>query len=219
MTTTDIRIKFSVKFLPIIALFKADVEIRYYLEGIRIEPAPKGGIYLVASEGHRLAVIYDKAGTMTGSDGVILRISPELIRASKVRSPLSPGFDLNVLATGDRVSIANDFGQEHSDMETFIQPGKPWIMGNYPNWRRLLPNFPKLKPGFSESVNGEFLADYAKIKTKNKTLAFWQAKGSNQIVVQHIGVPEMVSIIMPMRVSEQDTKARAVMFNQFPQKP
>lgn len=223
-TTTNIRIKFTAAHLPHLALFMAKQDLRYYLMGIGIEPAPQGGVYLVATDGHCLTVIHDKDGTMTGGESVILRASPELVSACKKR--YEPGLNANIIITGQRVSIANDFDQEHTDLETYIQPGKPWIEANFPNWRRLMPDFTKLVSGFRASVNSHYLAKFAKLaseKNGNCGLIFWQEPSaepyeSKAVIVQHVDRPEMITVVMPMRQEKRDTEASRSLFQQFPQK-
>jgi hypothetical protein len=44
---------------------RATEEARYYLKGIHIEPHPKGGALLIASNGHAMGIIYDETATVT----------------------------------------------------------------------------------------------------------------------------------------------------------
>jgi hypothetical protein len=222
-----VKIKFAAKHLPRAALFMATGDIRYYLNGIRIEPAPQGGVYIIGCDGHCLAIIHDKDGTITGSQGVILRVSPGLLQACK-----APGRELrdlggaNVIITGSRVSVAADFKQEFTDLEVFVQAGQPWIEGKYPDYARVLPNFDKLEPGFSTQVNSDYLARFSRLKPdggdKFAGLQFWQEKcefGSNPVLVQHIGIPEFMAIVMPIHTSTYDLDNFRKLFGQFPKRP
>ncbi len=68
-------IKFSAKYLPALMKFMAKKDIRYYLMGIHIEPDPKGGAILVATDGHRMLVIKDKTAQCSESATKALRES------------------------------------------------------------------------------------------------------------------------------------------------
>ncbi|MDP3651074.1 MAG: hypothetical protein Q8R67_05255 [Rhodoferax sp.] len=219
---TNVRIKFGARHLPRLALFMATHDIRYYLNGIRIERAEIGGIYLVACDGHTLAVIHDKDGSMEGvdGDGVIMRASPGLVQACKITRRLrsAPGGS-NVIVTGARVSVANDFDQENSDFELFVQPGTTWIEGVFPNWRKVLPDFEKLQPGFASQVNGGYLARYSKMNSDQYVgLVFWSEGKDGPVVVQHNDLPEMISIIMPIRWDACDETRARRHFKQSPVK-
>lgn len=92
MTTekTPIRAKFQARFLPMIAPFMAAQDIRYYLNGFLIERAERGGVYLVATNGHALAAIHDPQGILEGEESIIIRREPNLARACKARPSVMP---------------------------------------------------------------------------------------------------------------------------------
>lgn len=213
----NLKIKFSAEHLPRVAMFMARQDIRYYLNGIYIEAAEKGGVYLVGCDGSTMAVIYDKDGMIEGATSVIMRATPGLISACK-KADRKIG-NPQVLVVGKRVSVAGDFGQEHTDIEEFVQPGNPWIDGKFPNWKKVLPNFPKLKRGLiSSCLNSQYLSRFSKItKSRNNMdgINFWQESENSGVVVQHLNIPEMISIIMPMR---DDAENMRKLFNQFPKK-
>lgn len=202
----NVRVKISAELLPMIYPFMAKNDIRYYLGGIRIERAadrPKG-VYIVATNGHRLAVIYDPEGGIAGDEGrgVIMRVTPDLVRAC--RAP-NRGITKMVLAAGLRVSVAPDFNMEHSELETYIMPGRPWVEGKYPDWRRVLPNFENLKPGAMGAVNAQYIKDYDVIAgDKYGAIKFWSADENSAVIVQIINKPNFLSIIMPMRADGND---------------
>ena len=225
-----VRIKFAAKHLPRVALFMATCDIRYYLNGIRIEPAPQGSVFIIGCDGHCLAIIHDKDGTMTGSAGVILRASPGLLQACK-----APGRELrslggaNVIITGSRISVANDFEQEFTNLEVFVQAGQPWIEGVYPDYGRVLPAFDKVKPGFNTPINSQYLARFARLKPDSgdrySGLNFWQEPSepglgsTNAVMVQHASIPEFIGIVMPLHTSEHELNKNRELFGQFPKRP
>lgn len=56
--------KFQACYLPLLAAFAAKSDVRYYLNGFHVEPAPAdiGGVYLSATDGHTMILIHDPQG-------------------------------------------------------------------------------------------------------------------------------------------------------------
>jgi DNA polymerase III beta subunit, central domain len=203
---SSIRINFDRKYIPLVAPFTAKADIRYYLVGIRVEAAgDREGVYIVACDGHRLTVAYDKTGTIEGDngDGVIMKAPAQFISACKARSTQ----DLRVIAAGNRVSVAPGFDSEHKAEEIYVMPGDPWITGNFPKWRPILPCWADLKPGCASTLSSAYLADYLKLNGKDRFgngLMFWQEKPESPVVIQHTSHAELVSVLMPKRTDAFD---------------
>lgn len=198
-----IRFHFDRKYVPLVAPFVPKRDIRYYLNGLRIEAAgDRDGVYIVGCDGHRLTVAYDKDGKLEGDDGagLIMRMPRQLVSACKASSSVP----LKVVCHGDHICVGDESDVPHGALETYVLPGKPWIEGNYPKWRQVLPCWDKLKPGFTASVQTQYLEDYAKLGEGG--VIFWQENPSTPIVVQHDRHPEVVSILMPRRFDEFDKK-------------
>jgi hypothetical protein len=53
------RATISAKYLPLLDAFRAKSDVRYYLDGIRIEPHETEDAYLVATNGLQLVVVHD----------------------------------------------------------------------------------------------------------------------------------------------------------------
>lgn len=199
-----IRLSFDRKFVPLVAPFTGQRDIRYYLNGIRVEAAgDRPGVYIVGCDGHRLTVAYDKDGTIEGDDGagVIIRQDRAFILACKARSSVP----LKVLAIDKRVFVSAEGAEPHNKLETYVMPGDPWITGNYPKWRAVLPCWADLKLGFAAEVAAQYLSDYA-VLGKDGGVTFWQVKEGDPIVVQHSAHSELLSILMPRRFDDYDRK-------------
>jgi hypothetical protein len=198
---SDLRINFTPKYLPILDVFKAKHDIRYYLCGVHVEKAPQGGVYLLGCDGHTMAVIYDKDGSIEGAESAIISVDPGLVSAAKkAESKKSTRLPYKVTVRGTRVMVAVP---DSDGLELFIQPGKCVIEGTYPNWRKVLPDFSKLKPGAlaEESVNAVYMARFAKVTTDKRFcgMSIWQEAATKPVVVQMQGLPEAVFVVMPMR--------------------
>ena len=200
------KFKFKAKYLPMLAKFTAKQDIRYYLNGFRVEAADIGGAYLVATNGHAMLVIHD-------ADGVVVedtKYGPSSIRAGAgiVAAAKHLGgsrLDQFAILDGKRLSIAPDFGMEHSDVEVFVQGGNPLISGAYPAWRKIIPNFSQLKPGALVDGNDvalEYLSMFrlSSGRGARSQISLWHSKGEGKaIIVQCVDVPEAVGIVMPAR--------------------
>lgn len=187
-------IKFSSKYLPSLMKFMAKTDIRYYLNGIHIEPAEGGGAILVATDGHRMLIIKDK-DAMCESE-VTFNIEQSAARFCKLDRAGKVTIDLET----QRLTVLN----EH-DLELFLQPGKCIIMGKFPDWRRVIPDFTKLTNQFQDFVKPSYLADAVMAHPMSGKYALgygvriWQERKDTALIVQYSEYPEYLGIIMPLR--------------------
>ena len=199
-----------------VALFVARQDIRYYLEGICIERAPQGGAYIVGTDGNTMGVAYDSGATMEGDfDRIIVRLAGT---ATSVRKRKGQSRPLRLLVDGLSVFVAPDFSSRHTDEEVFVQPGLPFIRGDFPDWRRVVPEFDKLKPGSAATVNSVFLArinNAAAIAEnrlfRGRAVRFWSVDPKSVIAVQYERCKDFMALVMPMRDDRSDDEARKAM--------
>ena len=71
------------KYVSMIATFVSTEEARYYLTGIYIERHPVKGVVMVATDGHRMAVIHDENGLFKGKGGWICPVPEGVFRACR----------------------------------------------------------------------------------------------------------------------------------------
>lgn len=238
--TDTLKLCISGRLFAAVAQARASNDIRYYLKGVYIQKADQGGVYIAATNGHAMLVAYDKDGTFdwvtaAGPDdekdtirtGVILHTTDAMVREAAKPRPKErrPGIEApQVVVEGGRVSVAMGAGMAGTDAEFYIQPGRVSIDGNFPQWARSLPNFPKLVRGhagsFSEHLfvmmrNASAIALHG---TKRRTrcnfngLQLWGEPENPNVscAVQFLYAPEMMGIIMPIRDEAPEAWARAV---------
>ena len=199
-----------------LAKLMAVADIRWYLNGFHIEAADIGGVYLVATNGHAMLVIHDSQGFIEDVDPNVasIRASSGLVAAAKKASGRNP--EQFVILDGKRLSIAMDFGMEHSSCESFIQSGSPLIeSANYPNWKKVLPDFAKLEPGAlidGNNIDVGLLSKFNNSRQRGRSaIALWRSPAADSgVVVQCLEVPEAVGVVMPMRGSDKATELRAM---------
>lgn len=202
----DVRVKFDASAIPLLAPFIATRSLRFYLEGLRIEEAtdkPAGGLYLIATDGYRLSIVYDPTGSISGHNGrgLTMKVTPEMVRICRKASI----WPRQVLATGLRVSLSRDFGHEHTDHEEYVMPGQPWIGGGFPDWRKVMPVFKRLQPGLMQEVNAKYLEVYAKLgQDKKSQVKFWHTSTTGVAVVQLAAIPQFLSLLMPMNPQPEE---------------
>ncbi|MGI4776928.1 MAG: hypothetical protein ACRYGA_02225 [Janthinobacterium lividum] len=215
----NIRAGFSARYLPSLAPFIARNEIRYYLCGVCIEKAEIGGVYVIATDGHCMAVVHDAQGTIEGAQRVIIQAPAALVSAAKRAKPFGE-LPQKILLDGKRVRIAVDFSVNGAG-EAYVQAGDSVIEGKFPDWRQIVPDFDLLKRGAfagDVSVNGFYLARLAKVVGRNFAgVTLWQEDPKRAVVIQVNAVPEMFIAIMPMHGESDDLqRSRFMPFRPVP---
>lgn len=201
---TALRLSVRADLFGIVSRFCATHDIRHYLSGVLIERAKtRKGVYLVATDGARLAAAYDETGELHGDTGmdVIVRTNKGLGKAVRAASRGAMVLKMRVIGTSKRVCVAPSWGDVGSDYERFVAPGMPYIEADYPKWRNVLPDFASLKPGIQSSMfNTEYLQSISAAATQgNQSVRWWQSNSSSTIVAQFVHRPELVALLMPLR--------------------
>ncbi|SDG35123.1 hypothetical protein [Pelagibacterium luteolum] len=152
---TDHHVSFDVDatLFAAAALFQSTEETRYYLNGVHIEPHPDGGVFLVATDGHRMLVCHDKSGTIAGETAICQLGKDQLKACKQGRNDTAPR----------RVSAAGP-----KDPATVVSDGAPvavmprWrIEGGYPDWRRAMSRANSL--GSHEAFDASFFSSFAAV--------------------------------------------------------
>lgn len=186
-------IKFQARYLPMLWPFMGKKDIRYYLNGVYIEPAEKG-VYLAATDGHKLAVIYDESGEC--DEARVFSVRRDALRFCKGRAPYEPF--INIDPSPQRLIVSDQIE------ERYLQPGKCFIGGQYPDFRRVLPEFTKLRPGSPAAFNSTYLAEVAGAMPKHKgfsAMKLWsEGEENSPTIIQFSSCPEMIGVVMPVRM-------------------
>jgi hypothetical protein len=232
-----VRLRASASLVARVAPFMARHDIRYYLNGVALQKAPQGGLYIVATDGHRLAVAYDKAGSLEGAEGVILRLHPATLKAC-AKPPKWHGFmdsktarfaslEHALCIDGDRVRVgwAAAGKSIEPSHELHVQPGDWLIEGKFPAWRNLLPvDWSVLKPQITSQLQAAYIADMARAgisgsDREGSPMRFWQKEPTGAVFVQFMNTPELLGVVMPMRDNTTDAELIARMARDFQHDP
>jgi hypothetical protein len=196
----DINLK--ARLVAAIAQFKADRDIRFYLNGVYLEPHQKGGAIIAATNGHAMGIWHDESATGV-ERAMILGLDAKLLQACQ-------GSDLKRLVVRDgRLAVILEQGEK----EVYIQPiaerktaVPSWeIEGKFPDWRRVIPE-PTSTHGLKGFVNAQYIADVdraLKIGSVNyskfNSMQFMQLDANSAVLVTAAICPEFAAVIMPMR--------------------
>lgn len=182
-------------YLAAASLFAGKEERRPHVRGVRIEKAKTEGVYIVATDGHRLIAFLDRDGHT--DENYTVSVSKELAKAARFHHHRSLDTRLEVK---DR--ILNVFDGKNATpcyMESITLIGE-----KYPDWRRVVPTI--FEPKGGTAFEAKYLGDFAKIST----FAFGtKASTSIRIMGNDVDVPSIITgnnpdwfgVLMPIRTS------------------
>ena len=173
----------SAKYLPLLGEFRARTdEIRYYLQGVFIEPHESVGAYLCATDGHRFVVVHDEEAVI--ETAMLVNPTKLVIRESK-HARLAD-FD------GRGVDLQDD------EEEFLLRAPAPLIDARFPDWRSLIPAEDIVcEPG---SIDPGLMAAISKAPFGDgENSACIYARQDKPCVVRFPSLPEIFVLVMPMR--------------------
>lgn len=215
INTASEALVFDAAALAPVAMFMAKRDIRYYICGIHVMPHPEQGVYIVGTDGHRLAIWHDQKGQCDKPR--TLTITTGLIAAAKKRTPRL--FERRISYENGRLVLA-EWGEaedntQHIVNELYVQAGKADIDGTYPDIWRVIPKEDELSPGMHGSIQPQYLkqlGDVASILpggSKRYASPYFFTKGTDgngAVLARYDGVQNFMVITMPLR-SEWQLKA------------
>lgn len=182
-TQSGSRAIIAAKYLPLLGEFRATPdEVRYYLQGIYIEPHESAGAYLVATDGHRIVVVHDEnaecdAPVLVNPDKIVIRESKKAEHAD---------FDGRCCDLQD------------SEEQFILRAPAPLLDAKFPDWRSLVPTDDivcepgSIDPGLMAAISKAPFGD----GPKNASIYVRQDR---PCVVRFPTLPEIFILIMPMK--------------------
>jgi DNA polymerase-3 subunit beta len=167
----------NVNYLKAAAIAVGKEETRYYLKGVAIQ-ASQNGVFIIATDGHRLTV-FRQSETYDGKPLDII-IPIETVNALKTKN--------------ETVSLGKINDAQYMIGNLIFEP----IDGTFPDWRRIVP---KETSGEIAQFNLAYLGDFAKIaKTLGKgTPTRVQHNGSSAALISFGSDIDGFGLLMPMR--------------------
>lgn len=205
------------KYFAAIELYAAKQDVRYYLNGVRIEPHPQQGAIIIATNGHRLAAIHDPDGWC--KEPIIVGDIPRsLVAACKAKGnelKFTAPKQLWVSKTSAVVMGCDDSAppQDPFNVMALHAVRITLIDGNYPNWQRVLPKkraelptrFPSLNPAYLAELH-EVASILDPLSRKHGAAVRLEALDEHSSIVARIPrldlLERFVAVIMPLRDME-----------------
>ncbi|SEL13589.1 hypothetical protein SAMN05216359_105328 [Roseateles sp. YR242] len=206
---TNPPVFFPARAFAFVAPFRAEHDIRYYLNGFAVEPHPDGGVIVAATNGHQLAAAYCKEGRTDRRR--IFTCSKGLIAAAKKPRAAFVGLK------NDRLTVIESVGQELKNwseadgLETFIQSGSPDVTGNFPDVSRVIPRLAEsLEPGLKGCVAARYVEAIGRATKLAADSRFngcrhWTHKDGGIVLTRFPSAPNFLVLTMPMRDDDMPT--------------
>ena len=198
--TEQLNANFRADHFRAASLIVSKEETRYYLTGVLVEPNPAGGIFLVATDGHKLVVIHDPNGSAN---------RPAILSCDFKSSALKtkrPELGRRVILTGNTADIRNA-APDDDDTEATITVDRMLfeeVDGPFPSWRRVVPLDINTTESGVFSFNGNYLktiVDSVKLLTSERMtqLEIFQKAPNDPAVIRCLDAPDALYVIMPIR--------------------
>lgn len=217
MTTCTIRAAYA----RLAATCRATRDIRYYLQGILVEPRAEGGAYIVGTNGHSMIVIIDEkaqcdAPVILAPDRTMLSLLPKV-------GILDDNDDSKLELTefrGKPALLLSLFGMKNGHRQ-HLQLSNPIIEGNFPSWRKVMPNFGALKPGHHSAYNISYVSraldGFTKVRGAAPAVEIFQEPSDMEKEARHrdtviacrfVRHENVVLLVMPLRADTSDSLLR-----------
>lgn len=178
----EMKISIRAECLAVISLFQAKKDdVRYFLRGVYIEPV-KGGVNVVATNGHMLGMIFAKG--VEADEPLFVDIT------SKVRTQLKRHYGTDAVIDFDSQTIT--VGEDSCGIE--IQSGG---YAHFPDYREIIPTEFDGEPAMFEPLYMKAFIDAAAILGCDCIQYAPQARGPG--IILYNDVPEFVGVLAPMR--------------------
>jgi len=172
-------------------IFAADKDIRHYLNSVCLHVGECGDARLVATDGHRLAVV-QVCSESAAAPGEYLIPRDALKAIKKAGRYDAPGLLLNI--TGDRFTLVDPIGGA-------IVGGDKLIDGRFPDWRRVIPD-PAVMSGAAGCYQASYLADIQKAMVElgdREGLFYMLQDGENGSGLAMLASLGFLCVVMPLR--------------------
>ena len=178
--------------------FISTEETRYYLQGVHFETGGEGTL-LVATDGHRLGV-YKSDRAICASAGTV-RVPAYIKRAVKKKElwfvvGTFAGAELSLVLEFPENGKAADIAKLASLSDALAIYANPVIIGEYPNWRKVIPSKTGTCAG---AFNSKYLGSFAQVSPGRTAIAAHGTEPTAPHLIEIPGEENFVGVLMPMR--------------------
>lgn len=170
---------------------------RPYLNGVQVEPHKKGGVLLVATDGHRMLVAHDPDGRTNAP--AIVKVTSAVLKASAL-SPkaLNTGKTRTLEVRGVTATVKDERG------DVLASCGDAIIDRTFPDWRRTCPIIPAAK-AVLDYFNPTYVKDFCEVGVAIRAAAtsIYSPEAGAPALVRFFGADEtpcsrMFGVLMPV---------------------
>ena len=190
------------------AMFQSSEETRYYLNGVHIEPHHDEGVFLVATDGHRLLVAHDFSGKIEGGTAIV-QLGKDQIKACK--EGRGETASRRIVVTDDKQPLTITA----NGAPVAIQP--KWIVdGVFPDWKRVMQGISGT--GRMEAFDAKLVKSFSDAAEAlgvgtGVDVSFATPEGP---VLVRFAVPHVVGVVMPIRWNREKGWPSFLGFEPFP---
>jgi len=185
--------------------FASDEETRYYLKGVAIQPAPKAGAYLIATDGHVMGVMRLENDQATANHAGFILSADKAIRAAVKCGKREQAWIVCREDRADIVRLGAAMSPTMDDVATApvslsIPAATAYIDGTFPDWRRVLPPMGTGKREGQHDTGREYCAAVrpdllARFQREDKPVSFdWN--GVDAMMIDN-GDERFIGVVMP----------------------
>ncbi len=190
----------------------------YALNAICFEPAPEGGVLIIATNRHSIAIRHDPDGLLTTHDEKPLLINPRAGQ-TKTLHPVFAGLQNSKPYSSVRLIIKDDSITQHDGRPgTYaLEPLLHTEGGTFPNWRGIIKPFLKAKPyhataAFAANILARFDFQPKQKAEETHAVLLWQEPQADPIepnlspifvTSSYPASADMIGAFMPINANHQ----------------
>ncbi len=195
-------ISLRAEFLAVLSQFVNPDQYMSPMNCVRVEPAPGGGVFMVALSGHCMGVFHDPDAYC--EEPMNLRLTKDLVRNCKTKCG-EYGQRRVILDNGD-ASVEDSQGRVH-----YIEPSEVLVEGDFHDWRPLLDK----AMDKAEATNGAVPSPLYEPRSlglfefqgPRNGLRLYPTGSGSPVVVRSDAYPSFVGLVMPLTVESEETPA------------
>ena len=185
--------------------FASDEGTRYYLKGVAIQPAPKAGAYLIATDGHAMGVMRLESDQATATHAGFILSADKTLRAAVKCAKREQAWIVCREDRADIVKLGAAMSPTMDDVATApvslsIPAATAYVDGTFPNWRAVMPKAITGKREGHHDTGVEYCAAVrpdllARFQRDDKPVSFdWSGAGAMMI---DNGDERFIGVVMP----------------------
>lgn len=184
-------------------------DIRYYLNGIYVEPRAAGGAFIICTDGHRMMAIIDvdakcEQATILSPDKATAARLPQI---GSMADTDQATLELTEFQGKPALMVTGEKGNPvHLQISSAVVAGADM----FPAWSKVLPKFDKLQRGITGFVRPAyttaFLSAFSKARLQSSRswlgTTYYQENKDSAAVIRFSGHDNMLYLVMPMREND-----------------